>query len=339
MKAAIRVLAVGAVLFAVRSANAQTQQEQRPPFSLFTDEGHAADSEVKRATQRATATEKEVAEGNDPGSFNGLGSDKRTWELQSDSTFSTSRTATQRFALGGIYRFTSLMGIVGRVDFGAAADTSSGFYSVQGPLASVGVRYWSSPAANHWLEFGARIIPGWSPGPNATDPANIRLALSSSLASGQADDARWLTFASTGLQLYLAIQSRGRIHAGSVGDFLVGAQYGGRTSLEPLSVVSWLGPQNGIVANAFAEIFVGILRVHGAPINLQVGTHGDASLSSVWPGNATFPVHLDGFLGWSPKTWIAVRLFYGVATVPQGSLPPAVPPSNPYGARLTFYVP
>jgi len=321
-----RILPVGAALvLAARGAGgADPLSDKRGPLHLLADEDVAPPGEEPPS---ATA----------PGYFNGLGSQGRTWEMQSDTAFSTSRAATQRFEIGGLLHLTPLLGAVVRTDFGAEDDTPSGFYSVKGPLVSLGARY-RSASANHWVEFGVRFIPGWS-GPHDNDPAALRLALDATLESAQADDAKWLPFASPGYQVYLAIQSRGEIDAGSAGQFLVGAHYGGRTSLSPLQVASWLGPQRGIVGNVFADLFFGVLRIHRSTINMQIGVHGEGSLSSVWPGDATFPALGDVFLGWSPASWVAARIFFGVAGVPGGSPQPEVPTSRPYGARVTFYLP
>ena len=82
----------------------------------------------------------EPASATDPGFFNGLGTQDRGWELQSDATFSTSRVFTQRFEIGHAFSFNRLFAIVARVDFGADTDTNSGFYAIHGPLLSLGVR-------------------------------------------------------------------------------------------------------------------------------------------------------------------------------------------------------
>jgi hypothetical protein len=272
----------------------------------------------------------------EPGYFNGLVAPGRPWEVQSDTTFSTSRVFTQRFEVA---RFVSLhprntsTGLVVRTDFGAESDTTSGFYSLQGPLFSVGGRL-RSTNNDHWIEFGVRVIPPY-PGANDTNPQALRLALGATLASGQADDARWLPFSRWGYQIYGSVQSRVAIDAGTAGRFLLGVRYGGETSLTPLSVPSWLGSQQGIVGNVFLDVFFGAPVIGGQPLALQLGGHAEVSLSSVWPGGAVFPLMGSVFGAWSPATWISVRVFYGLAGVPAG----AVPLSRPYGLNLTFDLP
>ncbi len=309
-------------LLLARGAGAQGAP-QHLPGQLFVDE----------ASERPTQAEIESA--TDPAYFNGIGTPNRTWELQTDTTFSTSRVATQRFEVAAmVLKVTDLAGFVARTDFGAEDNTTAGFYTVQGPLFSLGFRV-RSLSADHWFEGGFRLIPPWS-GPNETDPAALQLALNATLASGQADDARWLSFASLGYQLYIAIQSRVEFQFGEAAQLFFGFHYGGRTSLTPLTVQSWLGPQRGIVGNAFADAFLGIVKLANCKTSLELGVHGEASLSSVWPGDATFPVAGEFFLGWSPRAWISARVFFGFADALQGN---GVSLSNPYGVRATFFVP
>jgi hypothetical protein len=271
----------------------------------------------------------------EPGYFNGLGSPGRVWEIRVDSSFSAGNgTAPARYSLGRFFELSELAGLVARVDFTSTFDTaSSGMYSLQGPVASLGVHL-RSENADTTAEFGLRLVPP-SVNPNARDPSALNLALDSTLTSGQADDALWLNFASLGYQVYLAMQSRARfsVEKGCPGCWMVGARYGGQTSLSPLEVKTWLGPQAGVVGNAYVDFFFGARSFAKHDINLELGLHTEASLSSVWPGSAALPVAAEGFVAWSPKTWIVLRAFTGYATAAtQGFVP-----SRPFGLRLTFY--
>jgi hypothetical protein len=270
----------------------------------------------------------------EPGYFNGLGTPGRSILVQSDTAFSSNNTLTQRFEIAGYIGMPNpRTGLVLRADFGAQVATESSFYSLQGPRFSIGGRL-RSRSANEWIEAGVRIIPNW-PGPHDGDPAAIQLALNSTLSSGVADDAQWLSFASWGYQIYAAAQSRGSLVDDESWSLLLGAHYGGETSLAPLTVRTWLGSQQGIVANTFLEVFMDAPRLGGAPINLQVGGRADVSLSSIWPGNDVFPFIGSFFAAWSPESWFEARVFYGVAYLIQGGLPT----SYPFGARAALYFP
>ena len=122
---------------------------------------------------------------------------------------------------------------------------------------------------------------------------------------------------------------------GSCNTFALGTVYGGEVSLPPLQVQSWLGPQTGFIGNAFAEVFLDAPRLGGSPVRLQVGVHGEVSLSSIWPGSDIFPIEGNAFLGWSPTPWLSARIFTGIARAVVGP----VPVSNPYGLRVIGYVP
>jgi hypothetical protein len=279
----------------------------------------------------ATCPEPESATA--PGYFNGLGTKGRDLLVQSDTGFSTNLALTQRLELAGILRFNRQTGIVGRVEVGAASDTGSGFYSLQGPRFSIGARL-RSPSANDWVEFGVRVIPNW-PGPHDGDPAAIRLALGAALSSGIADDALWLSFTTWGLQIYAQAQSRFAFVDGPHSTVMLGSRYGGETSLAPLTVRTWLAPESGIVANAYLEAFADGPRIASHAVNLELGARAEASLSSVWPGGDVFPAILSAFVAWSPESWISARAFYGVAPLIMNGLPT----SYPFGLRIVAYVP
>jgi hypothetical protein len=267
-----------------------------------------------------------------PGFFNGIGTPCRYWEARSDTAFDTHRVFTQHFELARAFTIRRYLTAVARVGFGAEADTTESFYSIQPPIVSLGVRD-RSPSADYWAEFGIRVIPNIS-GPNDTDPRRQQLALAATLSSGIADDAAWLPFSDFGWQLYGAFQARTPRWAGRYGTVFFGLVWGGQASLTPMSVRSWLGPQTGFIGNAFVDFFLGAPVIAHAPANLELGLHGEISLSSIWPGDELFPALANLFVAWSPKSWFAVRAFAGVAGSPVGP-----PPGVHYGTRLEFYVP
>jgi len=268
----------------------------------------------------------------DPGYFNGLGTPGRSWEIQGDAAFSTSRIATGRLELGHAFTF-DLLSIVFRVDVAADSNVLDGAYAIHGPIPSLGLRT-RTRDANEWIEVGLRLIPNWS-GPTDTDPSALNLSLGASLASGAADDARWLAFSQIGCQLYGAIQARtSNLLPSPLGALLLGATYGGNISLSPLEVQSWLGPQKGLIGNAFVEVFASVPKLGHTSLNLQLGAHGDTSLSSIWPGSDLFPYEANIFIGWSPLTSFTARAFGGVAGAVGAN---SIPVSNPYGIRLIAY--
>jgi len=268
-----------------------------------------------------------------PGYFNGIGTPCHYWEGRSDTAFDTKRVFTQHFELARAFTWKRYLAVVARVGFGMESDTTESFYTLQGPLASIGLRA-RAPSSNYWVEFGLRVIPNWS-GPNDTDPRALQLALAATLSSGIADDAAWLQLADFGVQIYGAFESRTRRWAGKYMTSFLGAHWGGNASLAPMSVRSWLGPQTAFVGNVFAEGFLGLPVVAKTELNLEVGVHGEVSLSSIWPGNELFPVLGNVYLAWSPKTWVALRVFGGFA----GSPTDPQTTNTHYGARLQFFVP
>lgn len=272
----------------------------------------------------------------EPEFFNGLGTKGRRWSVETNTSFDTNRVFTERFELAvaiPIKPISPLVTAVARASFGGNADTVSGFYGIQGPILSLGLRD-RSKSANYWVEFGLRMLPNYS-SPHDTEPSAQQAAFRSTLSSGIADDAAWLPLSSFGAELYAAFQSRTdpwRMLHTSI--FYFGAMYGGNASLAPLAVKTWLGPQNGFVGNLFLEIFLGVPELAGWQGNLQFGAHGEASLSSIWPGNQPFPALVNGFVAWSPKSWFALRVFAGVSGSPLGG-----GIDNQYGTRLAFFVP
>ncbi len=282
------------------------------------------------------STDGEPASATEPGYFNGIGTKGRYWEIQSNTSFDTNRILTERVELASAIplKFISpLVTLVARASFGANTDVNSSIYGIQGPIVSLGLRD-RSKSANYWVEFGLRALPNYS-SPHDTEPAAQQLALRSTFSSGIADDAAWLPLSSFGAQIYLSFQSR--FHEWTWchnSTFFAGAQFGGAGSLAPLAVKTWLGPQNGFVGNVYVELFIGSLRLGGSPANLELGVHGEASLSSIWPGNEPLPVVGNVFVGWSPKSWVSVRIFGGLSGAPT-----VAPVDNQYGTRIAFFVP
>lgn len=281
----------------------------------------------------------------DPVFAGGLGSPGRTWEIESDGTFSTTRVATGRMAVAGFYRFsnplTAPVGFVLRVDGALASDTTTNSYSINGPKIALGLRA-VTPRSDAEIEFGGRLLMPWVD-PDATNPKALRLALAATLSSGIADDAEWLAVEHTGFQIYLMVHERLPIHFRDRGVMLLGVRYGGRSSLAPVAVPTWLGTEDGIVANVYLDAYLGFPRWNLLfkglrDLDLELGAHTEASLSSIWPGESTLPVAAEPYLLWSPRTWVSVRVFYGWA-LPAVSLTTGGGTSNPYGLRLTFYVP
>ncbi len=278
-----------------------------------------------------------------PGSFTTLGSPNRLWEVRSDTSFGERRALTERLELAHIvplewYRGKngydgSRFGIVLRVTFGLQDQTTSGFYSPQGPQPSVGLRF-RSPSDNEWIEGGLRLLIPY-PGPQNSELDMQRLALNATSTSPTADDATWLPLSSLGLQAYIATQARTRVIGSASGtSFCFGFTAGGVGSLVPMSVATSLGSVNGFVGNIHAEFFWTFVSLLGKNANFQLGVRAEASLSSFWPGNNdSVPVIVDGFMGWSPVDAVAVRLFYGLGGPVQDLA------STQYGIRLQFFFP
>ena len=281
----------------------------------------------------------------DANMFPSLGSANRMWELESNTTYDTNRTFTQRFELSHIVGLIPYkkrehgvkIGLVLRTNFGAADAVTTGFYNLQGPTLGIGIRA-RTPRDDHWFELGLRVLFPY-PGPQNTNPEMLGLALGSVLSSGVGDDASWLPFDAMGAQLYVFFQTRtGRLklrgpHHHAIAEGAWGLTGGGYASLGALSVASWLGSQSSFIGNVVLEGFVTVATICSAPVNLQFGAHAEASLSGIWEGNDGIPVVFNGFVGWSPIQTVAVRFFYGPAMIPL--LGPQW--SQQYGARLQLF--
>jgi hypothetical protein len=267
-----------------------------------------------------------------PGSFNGIATPCRYWQTTSDLSFDTHRVLTQRDELARAFSIRAHLAAVARVSFGFASLTNQSFYTVQGPLFSLGVRA-RSRNANYWVEFGLRFVPNW-PGPNDTDPRTQQLALAATLSSGIADDAAWLPLSDFGWQLYGAFESRTPplLAHGTIA--YMGATWGGKASITPMNVTTWLGPQSGFIGNVYVDAFVGLPLLLGVPLNMQLGLHGELSLSTIWPGTELFPALGNVYVGWAPKTWFQMRIFGG----PGAALTDTKNANMHYGARLEFFL-
>lgn len=273
----------------------------------------------------------------DPGFFNGIGTPGRSWELRSDTAFSTTRVFTEVIAIGHVFVWgaNGRFGLAAHIEAGGDEDTVTGLYSLRRPIVSLG--FWTrSQDANYVVEAGIRVIPNTGV-PDDSKPGALALAYDATLVSGIADDAQWLSFSDWGYQIYGRVQSRTAPFDAFVGTFAVGEQFGGQISLAPLSVRTWLGPQQGVIGNAFVDAFLDLRTLFRSDLNLQLGAHAEVSLSSVWSGEDPLPLGVSGYVGWSPVPWVAARAnVLGWA----GSVgTTASPGTNPYGVRVSFFVP
>jgi len=299
------------------------------PLNTFLYEGEAARAEVYNYCQ--------------PGSFNGLGSCGRATEIRIGSSFSTSGTLTQPLELAHAFPVTGHFAVVTRLTAAADEDTTTGAYALRGlPIVAIAGRE-RSKDENYWVEIGGRVL--WpSTGPNDSTPNAQRLALNAALSSGAADDALWLPFTRVGFQAYGDVQWRSPKLVDAHWPFTwlknsqVGTEFGGVTSLPPLAVHSYLGPQEGIVANTYLELFTVTPSLFGDGTNVRLGVHGEVSLSSIWPANGVFPALGSIFVDWSPRLWISARVWVG-AGVAQAPGLSALPATYPVGLRLQLYLP
>lgn len=321
------MIRVGRALIAVGLCAAPAGCATELPFSTL-----AHPTQDAEPVKTETPQEQNELKRMEPGYFNGIGSYKRTWGAELDSSFDTNRVATARLELSRAFRVTPPVSIVARVNTALAAAVEVGDYLILGPNVSLGLKN-QSRTGKSWLEFGLRLVPGWE-GPQDNKPSSQVVALGATYSSGLADDARWLPFAETGLQLYGIIQNRTATFGPPGTKLYVGALYGGQASLWPMKVRTWLGPQTGFIGNAYADVFLGLWRLSGVDLNLQVGGHGEVSLSTIWPADHPFPMLGGGFVAWSPEYWVQGRIFAGAA----GS-PSYTKTDIQYGFRLEFFVP
>ncbi len=275
-----------------------------------------------------------------PDYLNGLSAVGRCWEITSDTAFGTRRVLTERLEVARALKFSGKsLSIVIRAGVGLDGSTATGLYAVQGLIASLGFRH-QQESSEFSIEAGIRVIPGYG-GPEDSLPEMNLLALNATYTSGIGNDAAWLPVSSTGGQIYLDLTSRTGLWVIPTwwifpsATLLFGTHYGGAVSIGTLEVRTWLGPQSAFVGNVFLEGYVGMPTFDGKPLRLQAGIHLDASLSSIWPGKQVFPMVGNGFVGWSPTPWLALRVFAGIGGSP-GSLAPS---ALQYGLRVQFYLP
>lgn len=272
-----------------------------------------------------------------PGYLNGIGSPGRCWEITSDTAFGYRRVLTQRLEIARALQLRKNLSAVIRMRAGADGDTTTRLYALQGVAPSFGLRH-QPPLGGFAIEFGIRMVIGWG-GPDDSEPRAQKLALDATTTSGVGSDALWLPFSSTGFQLYLEIQSRTRLLSFPFMAFMLGVRYGAEGSLGSLAVRTWIGTQPAFVSNMYLEPYLALHSFDRKTLRMTLGVHVDASMSSIWPGEAVFPVVVNGFWTWSPSQWLVLRLFAGVG----GSLGLALGGIEPlrmqYGARVQVYLP
>lgn len=267
--------------------------------------------------------------------LNGIGSPGRCWEVTADVAFGYRLVFTSRAEIARAVKFEGkTLSLMLRVRAGLNADVTNSTYGIQGTLPSLGLRHQSS-SGRFSLEMGLRVVPGFG-GPNDAKPETQALALDSILSSLIASDAGWLPFSNTGVMFYADIHSRsGVTDWGRYVSTLVGMRYGGEVSIGNQEIRTWLGPQHGMIGNAYAELFVAVPTLLGEQMGFQFGFHADTSLSSIWPADQVLPLVVAGYFEWSPATWISLRAYGGT-----GGSPEALEFFRPfYGLRLRFYVP
>jgi hypothetical protein len=266
--------------------------------------------------------------------LDGIGTVGRCWELTTDTAFGYRKVLTHRFEIARALRIRQTLSAVIRTRLGMDASFArGGGYGIQGLAPSLGIRH--QPRSGPFsIEFGLRLLIGWG-GPDDSEPGAQALALDAVSTSGLGSDSSWLPFSTSGVQLYLDIQTRTRLFLLPGLKFVVGLRYGAEASLSPMQVRTWLGSQSAYIANAYLEGFVGIPMIRSTHVNWQIGMHGDVSLSSVWPGATVFPTVVNLFASWSPATWAVFRAFVGTGGSPADfSMMRLL-----YGARLQFYLP
>jgi hypothetical protein len=348
----MRALWTVAVLFAVSAAQAaelaphskQAQNTSPSPFSHARDEMVKPGQDWREPTSEECRGPIEPKQGYDwhqvesyyPGLFNGIGNNCRYWQGISNTSLDTNRTFTQTFDLAralSMGDYLHYLRFVVRLRAGMNALLDDGFYFFDGPIFALGLRD-KSFTGNHAFEVGVRVIPNWS-GPHNSDAKTQQLALGSAISSSMADDALWLPLTNFAAQLYLEYDSRTHpIHIWH-GAIVVGLKWYAAGSLGPMQIASWLGPQSAFVGNVSFETYLGIPRIVDTDFNVQTGLHGEISLSSIWPESDLFPALFDWFVGWSPKTWFALRTFVGGGA----ALTDLGHGTTHFGARLEFYIP
>lgn len=269
-----------------------------------------------------------------PGLGSGIGTEGRTWEIVAELAADEDQLLTARTSVGVAANLIGGLDLVVRTAvIGVATDRERDTVALRAPLPSVGLLMRSRCDA-YRLEFGARLA---IPTAGAAAPEDVRLSLRSTIVHGAADDAFWLPRNEIGVQLYANARTRARFGGPGAALFVTG-EIGATLSVPTLSVGSWLGSQVGFVGSAYVEAALGLLHLApGDDVNVRVGVRGELSVSSVWPAGDVLPFTGDLFLGWSPETWIALRVLGGIGGLAQSSSGDG--PRFRYGLALTFYVP
>jgi hypothetical protein len=223
----------------------------------------------------------------------------------------------------------NLLGVL-RLEQGADTGQNTTAYAVRTPSLTLGLRN-QTQAGGYWIEGGLRaLLPSFGPftqGDNGYQ--RLSHALEAAQVMGSTDDALWLPLSTLGVGAYFGSASRStpwRPCCGWSLDWMF--EYGGQLSVgtlttnpfgvSPLEVRSALGPQTGLIANLYTEFSAAVGEGWGLPLQVSVGVHGGASLSSIWPGQETLPVDGEIFAGWAPAFMpgIALRIARGWALLP-----------------------
>lgn len=339
----MRALAFGAVLCAATAWAQQrpttlfscepdpSGEDSDAAFSVFLESHKKAEPEVKFIR---SDVEQVAPPDNALDYLNGIGAPGRCWEITSDTSFGNRRVFTQRFEVARAFKVPrrSLAAVL-RVGFGGDAQVNTGAYAIQGVEVAVGLKHY--PLSGFSLEYGLRLIPGWS-GPQDREAEIQALALGATLTSGLGNDPAWLPFSKTGLQLYVDFQTRSGMWVLSPGwALMLGARYGGSTSLGDFQVHTWLGPQTAFIGNVYVEAYLGAPLLRDVLTSLQLGLHVDVSISSIWPGAQAFPLAWYGYIGWAPLSWFSFRAHIGNGM----SLGSKDVPVLMYGLRLQLALP
>lgn len=269
-----------------------------------------------------------------PGLAGGVGTEGRTWEIVTELAADEDQMLTARTALGVAANLLGGLDLVVRTAvIGVATDRERETAALRAPLPSLGLIFRSRCDA-YRLEFGARLA---IPTAGDASPEDVRLSLRSTIVHGAADDAFWLPRNEFGVQVYANARARARFGGPGAALFVTG-DIGATLSVPSLSVGSWLGSQVGFVGSAYLEAAMGLLHLApGDDVNVRLGVRGELSVSSVWAAGDILPYTGELFLGWSPESWVAVRLFGGIGGLVESSSGEG--PRFRYGFAFTFYVP
>lgn len=264
----------------------------------------------------------------------GVGTEGRSWESVTELAADEDQMLTARTSLGVAAHLLGGLDLVVRTAvLGVATDRDRETVALRAPLPSIGLIMRSRCDA-YRLEFGVRLA---LPTAGDASPEDVRLSLRATIVHGAADDAFWLPRNEFGVQLYSAARTRVRFGSDVAAFFLTG-EIGATLSTGSLSVGSWLGSQVGFVGSAYVEGSVGLLHLApGDDVNVRIGVRAELSLSSVWAAGDVLPFTADGFVGWSPESWLAIRLFGGIGGLVESATGEG--PRFRYGAQIALYAP